>query len=630
MFSTLSPIKAYSKLWSRLFFYESATILVMDRNDNDLIRNFSIIAHIDHGKSTLADRLIEYTETVSKREMTEQLLDDMDLEKEKGITIKAHPVTMKYKADDDKIYTMNFIDTPGHVDFSYEVSRSLAACEGALLILDAAQGVQAQTVANVHLAQERNLAIIPIINKIDLPSADVEGVKTQIKDLLGIDASQAILTSAKTGQGIKDVLEEIVYMLPPPSSPKDDCLSALIFDSYYDTYRGVMAYVRIISGEIKKKSSIKFMATDKLYEVTEVGIFSPNAIATETLKPGCVGYILANIKDTSEIKIGDTITSAKDPIREPLDGFEQMNPVVFAGIYPVDSSEYPLFCDALKKLQINDSALFIEPETSQVLGMGYRCGFLGLLHLEIIFERLLREFNLNVITTSPSVVYIVHKSDGQKVNIDNPTFYPDPSTIAYVEEPWVKCNIITPGDFLGPVMNLINEKRGHIIDTESVSSTRLYLHAKIPLNELITEFNDRLKSLTEGYASFDYESDSYEKSDIIKLEIKVNDEPVDAFSTMIHRSKAEQRGREICKKLLTEIPKHQFKIPIQAAIGGKIIGRETISALKKNVTAKCYGGDISRKRKLWEKQKKGKEKMREYGKVQVPQRAFISILKTGD
>jgi GTP-binding protein LepA len=591
------------------------------------IRNFSIIAHIDHGKSTIADRLLEFTATLSAREMKEQVLDAMDLERERGITIKAHPVTMFYKADDGETYQINFIDTPGHVDFSYEVSRSLAACEGALLVVDAVQGVQAQTLANVHLAIDRNLELIVVINKVDLPAANPAEVKKQIHDVIGIDATHAILASAKQGIGIKDILEEIVVLFPPPAPPEDNILRALIFDSHYDTYRGVMTYVRVISGKIEKKTPILCMATGKVFEVIEVGIFSPKEKAVDYLGPGEVGYVVANIKETTDVKIGDTITHSKYPAEKALPGFKLIRPVVFAGIYPVDASDLEALQDAMKKLCLNDSALYIEPDTSLVLGTGFRCGFLGLLHLEIVFERLQREFDLDIITTAPSVSYHVHLSNGTMENIDNPTHFPDPSRIDYIEEPWVLCNILTPTDYLGAVMSLANDKRGLLSSTETLDEKRLLLKLRLPLNEMIVDFHDKLKSITQGYASFDYEVDLYEKADIIKLDIKVNEETVDAFSCLVHRTKAEYKGRMICKKLLEVIPKQQFKVPIQAAIGGKVIARETISALSKNVTAKCYGGDITRKRKLWEKQKEGKKRMKEIGKVHIPQSAFISVLK---
>ena len=602
----------------------------MTMNSLKHIRNFSIIAHIDHGKSTLADRLLEVTQTVSAREMQEQLLDDMELERERGITIKAHPVTMHYTAQDGNQYQMNFIDTPGHVDFSYEVSRSLSACEGALLIVDAAQGVQAQTLANVHLAVERDLEIIPIINKIDLPAADIDMAKRQIEEIIGIDASEAICCSAKTGVGIIDILEAIVQRVPSPKEPTDDKLRALVFDSHYDPYRGVMTYLRIISGALTKGEQIKMIATGKTFEVSETGVFVPNEKPVESLKPGEVGYIVANIKKTSDVKIGDTVTLKKQDIVEPLPGFKIIKPVVFAGIYPIDADDFESLRDALVKLQLNDSALHVEQESSMALGFGFRCGFLGLLHLEIVFERIQREFDVDIISTSPSVIYRVQMVNGTQKDIDNPVHYPDPANIQEIQEPWVECHVMAPSEYLGAIMNLSMEKRGICLKTETVDSTYLLLTYRFPLNEIITDFNDKLKSVTKGYGSFDYEPDTYEKSDIIKLEIRVNEEPVDAFSILVHRSKAEARGRAICAKLKDVIPKQLFKVPIQAAIGGKIIARETIGALSKNVTAKCYGGDISRKRKLWEKQKKGKKRMKEIGKVSIPQNAFMAVLKVSE
>lgn len=602
----------------------------MFKYDPKFIRNFSIIAHIDHGKSTLADRLLEMTNTVSKREMQAQFLDGMELEREKGITIKAHPVTMFYKAKDLNVYQINFIDTPGHVDFSYEVSRSLSACEGALLIIDATQGIQAQTLANVMLAMEKNLEIIPIINKIDLPASDPQEVKSQIEQIIGIEGSKAILVSAKTGEGVEEILERIIVDIPPPTVPDGNELKALIFDSHYDEYRGVMVYVRMISGEIQKKSQIKMMATDKFFEILEVGILSPHQKPVEILRPGEVGYFVANIKNSEDIKIGDTVTLQKNPAKVPLPGFKLILPVVFAGIYPVDSSDFEALKDALVKLQLNDSALYVEQESSHALGFGFRCGFLGLLHLEITFERLRREFDLDIITTAPSVIYKIFFKNKTDLNIDNPARYPDPSTIDYIEEPWVRCHIMVPSEYLGAIMNLGMEKRGELLKTESSTGSRLILTYRFPMNEVITDFSDKLKSVTRGYGSFDYEFEKYEKSDIIKLEIRINDEPVDAFSLLVHRTKAEIKGRLLCKKLKEIIPQHLFKVPIQAAIGGKIVARETISALAKNVTAKCYGGDITRKRKLWEKQKKGKKRMKEFGKVQIPQEVFMEILKTSD
>lgn len=600
----------------------------MEEYDIEKIRNFSIIAHIDHGKSTIADRLLEITKSISSRDMQEQILDDMDLERERGITIKAHPVTMYYTSEDGNCYQINFIDTPGHVDFTYEVSRSLAACEGALLVVDSVQGVQAQTLANVRLALDRKLTIIPVINKIDLPAADPEGVRQQIKELLHIETSCCIFASAKTGKGISQILEEIVYSFPHPQLPTTNTLQALVFDSHYDTYRGVMVYVRIVSGTVAKKSQIKFMSTGKSFEILEVGIFAPHEKAVNSLKPGEVGYILANIKNPSDIYIGDTITSQKDPAKEPLPGFKHINPVVFAGIYPVDASDFEMLESSISKLLLNDSALTIEQESSLVLGTGFRCGFLGLLHLEIVFERLIREFGLDIITTSPSVSYNVHLNSGSVKNVDNPAHFPNPSTINYIEEPWVECNIISPSQYLGSILNIINEKRGALSKTDTIDENHILLHIEMPLNEIIIDFNDRLKSITQGYASFEYTPNGYQKSDIVKLEIRVNEEPIDAFSLLVHRTKAEHKGRSVCKKLTQSIPKQQFKIPIQAAIGGKIIARETISSMSKNVTAKCYGGDITRKRKLWEKQKEGKKKMAKFGKVDIPQNVFLDILKS--
>ncbi|OGN59735.1 MAG: elongation factor 4 [Chlamydiae bacterium RIFCSPHIGHO2_12_FULL_27_8] len=592
-----------------------------------LIRNFSIIAHIDHGKSTLADRLLEATGTVTKREMQEQFLDDMDLEREKGITIKAHPVTMYYNAKDGNRYQLNIIDTPGHVDFSYEVSRSLSACEGALLIVDATQGVQAQTLANVFLALDKNLEILPVINKIDLPASNPEDVKKQIEDVIGLDTEHLVLASAKANIGIEEILEKIIQIIPPPKIDPENTLKALVFDSHYDNYKGVMAYIRVFSGEITKKSMIKFMVTNNAYEVLEVGIFSPREKPVEKLRAGETGYVVANIKDPKDIKIGDTITLLKYPAKEALPGFKIITPVVYAGIYPVDSTDFEKLKDALLKLKLNDSALFVEQESSHSLGFGFRCGFLGLLHLEIIFERLQREYDIDIITTAPSVVYKITLVSDKQIQIDNPTHYPDVSTIKEILEPYVKCHVMTPSEYLGAIMNLGMEKRGELKNTETLDSKRLLLTFSIPMNEILTDFNDKLKSVTRGYASFDYEIESYEKSDIIKLEIKVNEEAVDAFSCLVHRSKAEQRGRVLCEKLKELIPQQLFKVPIQAAIGGKIIARETISALSKNVTAKCYGGDITRKRKLWEKQKKGKKKMKEIGKVKIPSSVFTEILK---
>lgn len=591
------------------------------------IRNFCIIAHIDHGKSTIADRLLEQTKTVAARDMQQQVLDSMDLERERGITIKAHPVTMYYQAKDGETYQINLIDTPGHVDFTYEVSRSLAACEGAILVVDAGQGVQAQSIANVHLAIERNLEIIPVINKIDLPSADIEGVRQQIEEVIGLDASRAVCCSAKTGVGIEEILERILEQIPHPKKPADHILRALVFDSHYDNYRGVMAYVRVVTGEIKRGSQIKMISTGKSFDVLEVGAFTPKETPVEHLRPGEVGYIIANIKVPADIRIGDTITTQKNSASEPLPGFRQISPVVYAGIYPIDSTDFEALREALEKLQLNDPAIHMEQESSMALGFGFRCGFLGLLHLEIVFERIQREFDVDVIMTSPSVIYRFTLGDGSIKEIDNPSHYPDPASIAWVEEPWVKSHIITPAEYLGNVMSLGMEKRGNCIKTETLDARRLLLTYRFPLNEIISDFNDKLKSITKGYASFDYEFDKYEESDIVKLEIRVNEEPVDAFSCLVHRSKAESKGRAICEKLKEVIPMQLFKVPVQAAIGGKVIARETIRAITKNVTAKCYGGDITRKRKLWEKQKKGKKRMKEIGKVNIPQSAFMDVLK---
>jgi GTP-binding protein LepA len=598
--------------------------------DPKKIRNFSIIAHIDHGKSTLADRLLELTETVSSREMKEQLLDSMQLERDKGITIKARPATMLYKANDGTVYQFNLIDTPGHVDFSYEVSRSLAACEGALLVVDATQGVQAQTIANVFLAIERDLEIIPVINKIDMPTSDVEAVKEQIEEVIGLDANGAFLISAKTGEGVAELLEAIVSRVPAPKPAKDNKLKALIFDSHYDPYRGVMVYTRVLEGKLESKELIHFMSGKKQFESLEVGIFSPFEKPVSSLRAGEVGYFTAGIKDSNDVHVGDTVTHAKHPTSEALPGFKIIQPVVFAGIYPLDSTDFEALKDALGKLKLNDSALTVEQDSSHALGFGFRCGFLGLLHLEIVIERLRMEYDLDTITTAPSVVYFFHQKSGEVMQVDNPVYFPDPTTTTFVEEPWIRCTLIAPSKYMGALMSLAMEKRGELVKTESSSGDRLLLTFHFPMNEILTDFNDRLKSITQGYASFDYELSGYKKSEIIKLEIKVNDEVVDSFSCLVHRSKAEARGRAICKKLKEVIPRQLFKIAIQAAIGGKIIARENISALSKNVTAKCYGGDITRKRKLWEKQKKGKERMRKHGNVHIPHDAFMEVLKVSE
>jgi GTP-binding protein LepA len=594
------------------------------------IRNFCIIAHIDHGKSTLADRILEKTKAVHGRDMREQVLDDMDLERERGITIKAHPVSMEYTAKNGKTYQFNLIDTPGHVDFTYEVSRSLSACEGAILVVDASQGLQAQSLANVYLALERGLEIIPVINKIDLPSADPEGARREIEEVLAIEAHDAVLCSAKSGIGIDELMEAIVHKVPCPKPVEEERLRALVFDSQYDSYRGVLSYIRVMSGQLRRGDKIRFMATGREFEVLDLGIFSPKEKPTDALYEGQVGCLSAGMKNIREIKVGDTITNARNPALEPLEGFKEIQPVVFAGIYPIDSGDFETLRDAVNKLQLNDSALHAEQESSHTLGFGMRCGFLGLLHLEIIFERLQREFDLDIITTSPSVVYKVYLSNQTCVEVSNPAHYPDPAQIDYIEEPWAKSHIFVPGEYMGAVMNLGMDKRGSLVKTETLQHERIMMTYQFPLTEIITDFSDRLKSITRGYASFDYELDSYIKSDIIKLEIRVNEEPVDAFSCLVHRSKAERKGRLLCEKLSEVIPSQLFKVPVQAAIGGKVVARETIRALSKDVTAKCYGGDITRKRKLWEKQKKGKKRMKEIGKVSIPQSAFMEVLKLQD
>jgi len=592
------------------------------------VRNFSIIAHIDHGKSTLADRLLEFTHTVEKRQMMDQILDDMDLERERGITIKAHPVTIQYNAKDGKTYTLNIIDTPGHVDFTYEVSRSLKACEGALLIVDAAQGVEAQTVANIHLAQSQNLTIIPILNKIDLPSANPDLVKKQIEDVLCIEAEEAILASAKLGIGTEEILEAILSKIPPPKNVDAPETRALIFDSVYNTYRGVVVYVRLFGGELKKNQKIKMMTTGKIFEVLEVGIFKPKETPVPKLVAGDVGYFVANIKVPGDIRIGDTVTDAKKPAKEPLPGFQDVKPMVFSGFYPISSSDYELLKTAMEKLKLNDSSFFYELDSSVALGFGFRCGFLGLLHMEIVQERLEREYDISIIATAPSVIYKVRLSDGTLVDLDNPTHYPDPSLIEEIKEPFIKAFIIAPGDCIGALMNLAMDRRGECTHTETLDATRVMLTFEIPLNEILTDFYDKLKSITHGYGSLDYEFLEFRPSDMVKLDILINNESVDAFSTIVHRSKAESKGRVLATRLKEVIPKQMFTVPIQAVIGGKIVARETIRAMSKNVTAKCYGGDITRKRKLWEKQKAGKKRMKQVGKVQIPQSAFMEVLKS--
>jgi GTP-binding protein LepA len=597
-------------------------------SDQALTRNFCIIAHVDHGKTTLSDRLLQATNTISDRQMTAQHLDSMDLERERGITIKAHPVTMDYKAKNGTSYQLNLIDTPGHVDFAYEVSRSLSACEGALLIIDAAQGVEAQTVANVHLANKQGLKLIPVINKIDLPSADIETAKKQLEDVLSIPADEAILASAKNGIGIEEILEAIIERIPPPRTYKDDYTRALVFDSLFDTYRGVVTYVRTFSGELKTGTPILLMGSNLKYDIKEVGIFTPKPIRTESLKAGHVGYLIANIKTTAEVKIGDTLTNAQKPAPEPLPGFKTITPMVFSGIYPIDTSQFEQLKIALGKLQLNDAALTYTTESSVALGFGFRCGFLGLLHMEIVQERLRREYQMDIIATYPSVVYEVTRTNGEVLMIDNPVQMPDPSVIDHIAEPMVRAFIMIPNDNIGDIMQLVMEKRGICEHTESLDTKRVMLHCDLPLNEILVDFNDRIKSITRGYGSMDYEYAPYRVSDMVKMDMMVNGEPVDAFSCIVERSKAEGRGRHIAAKLKEVIHPHLFKIAIQAAIGGKIIAREDVKSVGKNVTAKCYGGDITRKRKLLEKQKEGKKRMKSIGSVDIPQEAFIAVLKS--
>ena len=596
-------------------------------NRQSRTRNFSIIAHIDHGKSTLADRLIQKTGLVSERDMKSQLLDNMDLERERGITIKLQNVRLKYKAKDGEIYHLNLIDTPGHVDFNYEVSRSLAACEGALLVVDAAQGVEAQTLANVYLALEQDLEILPVINKIDLPSARPDYVKTEIEDLIGLDCSDAPLVSAKNDINTEDVLEAIVNNIPAPVGDSEAPLKALIFDSYYDAYKGVVAYVRVFEGTVKKGMTIEMMNSKKKFEVTEVGVMAPNATALEDLTAGDVGYIAASIKDIRSCRVGDTITDANNRTDAPLPGYKKATPMVYCGIYPGEGEKYENVRDALEKLQINDAALEFESESSAALGFGFRCGFLGLLHMEIIQERLEREFDLNIITTAPSVIYRVTKLDGEVLMIQNPANLPAPAEISTIEEPIVNSDIIVPKDYVGVVMELCQERRGTMKNMEYIDDTRGMLHYELPLNEVIYDFFDALKSRTRGYGSIDYEMKGYVVSDLVKMDILINKEQVDALSFIIHETRAFVRGKAMCEKLKDEIPRHQFPVPIQAAVGNKIIARETVAAYRKDVLAKCYGGDISRKRKLLEKQKEGKKRMRQIGSVEVPQKAFMSVLK---
>jgi GTP-binding protein LepA len=590
------------------------------------IRNFSIIAHIDHGKSTLADRILEQTETVSKREMQAQLLDSMDLERERGITIKLNAIELNYKAKDGETYIFHLIDTPGHVDFTYEVSRSLAACEGAILVVDAAQGIEAQTLANVYLALDNDLEILPVINKIDLPAADPEMVRQEIEDVIGLDASEAVLASAKAGIGIEEILEQIVEKVPAPQGQVDAPLKALIFDSVYDAYRGVILQIRVIDGSLKVGDRIQLMSNGKEFDVTEVGIFTPKAVSRDFLMAGDVGYVAASIKTVADTRVGDTVTLASNPATEALKDYKEMNPMVFAGIYPIESNKFNDLREALEKLQLNDASLRFEPETSQALGFGFRCGFLGLLHMDVIQERLEREFGIDLIMTAPSVVYHINTTDGETLEVANPSEFPDPTRIENIEEPFVKAQIMVPNDFVGPVMELAQRKRGIFLTMDYLDANRVNIIYNIPLSEIVFDFFDKLKSSTKGYASFDYEISDYRPSNLVKMDILLNAEKVDALSFIVHKDFAFERGKVIVEKLKKLIPRQQFEVPIQATIGNKIVARSDIKALRKNVLAKCYGGDISRKRKLLEKQKAGKKRMKAIGSVEVPQEAFLSVL----
>jgi GTP-binding protein LepA len=591
------------------------------------IRNFSIIAHIDHGKSTLADRILEITGALEARQMREQVLDKMELERERGITIKSQAVRLNYQAKDGKTYIFNLIDTPGHVDFGYEVSRSLRACEGVLLVVDASQGVEAQTLANVYLALEHDLAIIPVINKIDLPSADPDRAKHDIEDIIGIDAADAILASGKTGLGVESILEAVIDRIPPPQNNDELALRALVFDSWFDNFRGVVVLVRVIDGTIEPGQVIKLMHNQKTFTVIELGVFTPHPAKVSKLSSGDVGFIIANIKVVTDAKVGETITTIENPCDNPLSGFKDVKPMVFAGIFPVDTADYEDLRDALYKLVLNDAALIFEPETSQALGFGFRCGFLGLLHMEIVQERLEREFNLTLITTAPTVIYEAYLRSGEKVRIDNPAKMPDPTRIDHLEEPFIRASIHTPNQYVGALMTLCVERRGEQIGINYVSDRHVVVEYRLPLAEVVFDFFDRLKTMSRGYASFDYEFDAYRESKLVKIDVLLNGDPVDALSIIVHRDTAQRRGRSLCEKMKEIIPRQQFQVAIQAAIGGKIIARETVSALRKDVTAKCYGGDITRKRKLLEKQKAGKKRMRQIGKVEVPQEAFLSVLK---
>ena len=594
-------------------------------------RNFCIIAHIDHGKTTLSDRLLEATGTIQKRESQEQMLDSMDLERERGITIKSHPIAMDYTAKDGKTYKLNLSDTPGHVDFTYEVSRSLAACEGALLIIDAAQGVEAQTVANVHLAEKQGLKIIPVINKIDLPNADIEMAKRQLEDILAIPAEEAIMASAKAGIGIHEILETIIERIPAPTGKPDARLRALTFDSHFDGYRGVVIYTRVMEGTIKAGDPVKLMSTNEAYEVKEVGVFkpqNPKFFARDKLIAGDIGYVIANIKTSAEVKVGDTLTGTRQPATDPLPGFQVVQPMVFSGIYPINTADFEHLKAAMAKLQLNDAAFQFMPESSVALGFGFRCGFLGLLHMEIILERLRREFDMDIIATYPSVIYEVLRTNGELLRVDNPDQLPDPSVIEEIREPMVRCFVMIPNEYISPIMQLIMEKRGEVSHTESIDTKRVMLTTELPLNEILVDFVDKMKSITRGYGSMNYEQAGYRANKMVKLEMLVNGEPVDAFSSIVHREKAEARGRALAAKLKEVIPTQLYQVSIQAAVGGKIVARENVSALRKNVTAKCYGGDISRKRKLLDKQKEGKKRMKAVGTVNIPQEAFVQVLRT--
>ncbi|MDF2856349.1 MAG: elongation factor 4 [Neobacillus sp.] len=594
------------------------------------IRNFSIIAHIDHGKSTLADRILEKTNALTSREMKDQLLDSMDLERERGITIKLNAVQLNYKAKDGEEYTFHLIDTPGHVDFTYEVSRSLAACEGAVLVVDAAQGIEAQTLANVYLALDNNLEILPVINKIDLPSADPERVRGEIEEVIGLDASEAVLASAKAGIGIEEILEQVVEKVPAPTGDPEAPLKALIFDSLYDAYRGVVAYIRVVEGTVKVGDKVKMMATGKEFEVNEVGVFTPKATMRDELSVGDVGFLTAAIKNVGDTRVGDTITNAKNGATEALPGYRTLNPMVYCGLYPIDTAKFNDLRDALEKLQLNDSSLQFEPETSQALGFGFRCGFLGLLHMEIIQERIEREFKIDLITTAPSVIYNVFMTDGTQLKVDNPSNLPDPQKIDHLEEPYVKATMMAPNEYVGTIMEICQQKRGNFLDMEYLAENRVGIKYEIPLAEIVYDFFDQLKSSTRGYASFDYELIGYKTSKLVKMDIMLNSEKVDALSFIVHNDFAYERGKAIVEKLKELIPRQQFEVPVQAAIGQKIVARSTIKSMGKNVLAKCYGGDISRKRKLLEKQKEGKKRMKQVGSVEVPQEAFMAVLKMDD